>query len=353
MIMRPVFTALFLLTIAWVGCKKEVTADEDIVQTTPYKLVIPSGFPQMLIPADNQLTVEGVELGRRLFYDPVLSGNRSQSCSSCHRQEAAFSDPGAQFSTGINGSKGHRNAQALINTGFQSRFFWDGRAFDLEKQILETVPNPIEMHLSWKEAAVRLNADPLYRMLFKKAFGKAEVDSNQVAKAIAQFLRTLISSNTRFDKRARNEINLSPQELNGYVIFNTEKGDCFHCHPADGGRLFTDNRFHNNGLDSVFSDQGLAAVTGNAADQGKFLTPTLRNITLTAPYMHDGRFKTLEEVIEHYNSGGKPSTTIDPLMKNVGKGLNLTQKEKADLLAFLRALTDSSFVTEKKFSSPF
>lgn len=351
--MRPVFTALFLLTIAWVGCKKEVTADEDIVQSTPYKLVIPSGFPQMLIPADNQLTVEGVELGRKLFYDPVLSGNRSQSCSSCHRQEAAFSDAGQRFSTGINGSQGSRNAQALINTGFQSRFFWDGRAFDLEKQILETVPNPIEMHLSWKEAADRLHADPIYRMEFKKAFGTDVIDSNLVAKAIAQFLRTLISSNSRFDKRARNEINLTPQELNGYVIFNTEKGDCFHCHPADGGRLFTDNRFHNNGLDSVFSDQGLAAVTGNAADQGKFLTPTLRNITLTAPYMHDGRFKTLEEVIEHYNSGGKPSATIDPLMKNVGKGLNLTQKEKADLLAFLRALTDSSFVTEKKFSSPF
>jgi cytochrome c peroxidase len=352
MIMRKIFTAFLLLTLTCFACKKEVNPD-DSYQAVPYVLKIPAGFPQMQIPASNPFTVEGIELGRRLFYDPVLSGNRTQSCASCHKQEHAFSDAGLQFSTGIEGVQGTRNAQALINTGFQQRFFWDGRATTLEVQVLEPVPNPVEMHLSWKEAANRLQADPQYRMYFKKAFGVEMIDSGLVARALAQFIRTLISADSRFDKRARNEINLTPQELNGYVIFNTEKGDCFHCHPADGGRLFTDNRFHNNGLDSIFDDPGLAKVTGNQSDMGKFLTPTLRNIAFTAPYMHDGRFNTLEEVIDHYNNGGRPSTTIDPLMKNVGKGLNLTAKEKAELLAFLHALSDSSFIRNKQFSSPF
>lgn len=347
-------TAFFALLggLFLTACRKEVhTEVENGLQT--YTLQNPTGFPQMEIPADNPMTVEGVALGRKLFYDPILSGNQSQSCSSCHQQEFAFSDSGKRLSTGIDGLPGTRNAQAIVNPGFQQRFFWDGRAIGLEQQILGPVPNPLEMHLSWKKAAERLSNHPEYRKEFKRVFGSEKIDSGHVSKAIAQFLRTFISANSRFDKRARNELNLSLSELNGYVIFNTERGDCFHCHPADGGRLFTDNRFHNNGLDSVFIDPGLFAISGNPADKGKFLTPSLRNIALTAPYMHDGRFATLEEVIEHYNHGGTPSSTIDPLMKNVGKGLNLTPKEKADLLAFLHALTDSSFIQDKRYSSPF
>ncbi|MBX7202996.1 MAG: cytochrome-c peroxidase [Bacteroidia bacterium] len=350
--MQKNILTVFLLLLSWVACRKE-QAQVEISAPLPYPLEIPKGMPQMQIPADNPLTVEGVALGRKLFYDPILSGDRTQSCSSCHRQEAAFSDAGKRFSVGIKGLNGSRNAHAIINTGFLSRLFWDGRALGLEAQILEPVPNPLEMNLSWKEAGVRLNADESYRKEFFQAFGINTIDSTFVAKAIAQFLRTLISADSRFDKRLRNELNLSAEELNGYVIFNTERGDCFHCHPADGGRLFTDNRFHNNGLDSVFTDKGLFSISGNPADMGKFLTPTLRNIAFTAPYMHDGRFATLEEVIEHYNRGGIASPSTDPLMKNVGKGLNLTAKEKADLLAFLHALSDSNFVKNKNFSSPF
>ncbi len=344
----------FLLIFGLGSCERDEPKDPELpFQQTPYDLQIPAGFPQMEIPADNPLTKEGVKLGRRLFYDKILSRDFSQSCASCHNQQLAFSDNGNQFSIGVDGQAGFRNAQALINVGFNKHFFWDGRSPTLEIQALEPVPNPIEMHLSWAEAAQRLNTNSEYKQLFKEAFNASMVDSIHVAKALSQFMRTMISSNSKLDKRLRNEIALSPSEINGYVIFNTEKGDCFHCHNIDGGRLVTDNQFHNNGLDATFTDLGRGAVTGNPADYGKFLTPTLRNVALTAPYMHDGRFQTLEQVIEHYNSGGIPSPTIDPLMKHVGTGLGLTAQEKSDLLAFLHTLTDSTFMNDERFSDPF
>lgn len=345
----------FAIIVFATSCRKDEIPAPPVIPftTTPYVLERPTGFPQFNTPDDNQLTQEGVALGRRLFYDKMLSGNFTQSCASCHNQALAFTDNGTQFSTGINGDVGTRNAQALINMAFNLHFFWDGRHTTLESQILEPVPNPIEMHLQWSEAAQRLNANTNYKDLFKKAFNVDVIDSTHVAKAIAQFIRTMISANSKLDKRLRNEIALTPSETNGFVIFNTEKGDCFHCHNIDAGRLMTDNQFHNNGLDAVFTDLGRGAVTGNPADNGKFLTPTLRNIALTAPYMHDGRFSTLEEVVEHYNSGGVPSETIDPLMKHVGTGLNLTAQEKADLVAFLRTMTDEDFISDPRFSDPF
>jgi cytochrome c peroxidase len=205
------------------------------------------------------------------------------------------------------------------------------------------------MHQPWVLAMSKLNAHPEYPKLFKQAFNVDKIDSTHVTKAIAQFLRTMISSNSRLDKRLNNTGNLTNSELNGLVIFKTERGDCFHCHQIDGSRLLTDNQFHNNGLDATFTDLGRGAITGNASDNGKFLTPTLRNIALTAPYMHDGRFQTLEEVIDHYNSGGVSSPTVDPLMKHVGTGLNLTNQDKADLLAFLRTFTDSTFINDTRF----
>lgn len=338
------------------ACKKDKD-DDDITdtpyQTTPYTIETPQGFPAMNIPSDNPLTVEGVALGRKLFYDKILSGNNMQSCASCHNQELSFTDNGTQFSTGITGAIGTRNAQPLVNMGFNLHYFWDGRETTLEEQILEPVSNPIEMHLSWNDAAAKLNANSTYVDEFNKAFGISTIDSSFVVKAIAQFVRSMISYNSKLDKRLRNEISLTPSELNGYVIFVTERGDCFHCHNIDAGRLITDNLFHNNGLDSVFTDLGRGAITGNTFDYGKFLTPTLRNIALTAPYMHDGRFQTLEEVVEHYNSGGKASATVDPLMKHVGTGLNLSTQEKADLVAFLKTMTDDSFINDERYKSPF
>ncbi len=327
---------------------------KELPETTPYPLQIPHGLPSMVIPSDNPLTVEGVELGRKLFYDPLLSKNNLQSCASCHQQSLGFTDHGVRFSVGVDGISGIRNSMPLINLGWSPRFFWDGRALTLEQQIFQPVTNPIEMNTTWPEVEDKLNNHPIYPDLFYKAFGIERIDSVHVSKAIAQFIRTMISGNSKFDKFLRQQAVLTPSEMNGLNIYTTEKGDCFHCHGFDGSAQFTDFMFHNNGLDTdaEMTDSGLMAVTGNPGDKGKFKTPTLRNIEVTAPYMHDGRFATLEEVIEHYDQGGKPSSTVDPLMKHVGTGLNLTAQEKLDLINFLKTLTDEEFLTDPKFSAP-
>ena len=198
------------------------------------------------------------------------------------------------------------------------------------------------MNDTWSNVENKLNANPEYVLLFKQAFNIDYIDSTHVVMAISQFERTLISVNSKFDNYLRGTVQLTPSELNGYAIFNSEKGDCFHCH---GTQMFMDNDFHNNGLDEEpFTDLGLGEVTNIASNNGKFKTPTLRNIEFSAPYMHDGRFATLEDVIEHYNSGGKYSSTVDPLMKKLGIGLQLTNQEKQDLIAFLKTLSDSDFI---------
>ena len=310
---------------------------------TPYQIISPSGFPNMDIPSDNPMTVEGVELGNKLFHDKILSGNGMQACASCHLQSAAFSDTN-QFSTGIDGFSGNRNASAIINVGWSNNLNWDGSAITLEEQAFEPITNPLEMHETWSNIENKLNTDDEYPILFKNAFNIDYIDSNYVVMAIAQFERTLISANSKFDKYLKGEAQLTASELGGYAIFNSEKGDCFHCH---GTQMFTDNLFHNNGLDpEPFTDLGLGKITNNASDNAKFKTPTLRNIEFSAPYMHDGRFSTLEEVVEHYNSGGEYSLTVDPLMKKLGVGLQLTNQEKQDLVAFLKTLTDSDFLDE-------
>ena len=319
--------------------------DENCIyfSTTPYILETPFGFPNMNIPTNNPITIEGVLLGDKLFKDPILSANNTQACISCHQISSAFSDPN-QFSVGIENIVGNRNASALINLGWNTSFNWDGSTTTLEEQAFEPVRNPIEMNNTWENVEEVLNAHNEYPMLFKNAFNIDYIDSNHVVMALAQIERTLISTNSKFDKFLRNEMQLSPSELNGYAIFNSEKADCFHCH---GTQMFMDNTFHNNGLDTEpFLDLGRANVTEDPLDNGKFKTPTLRNIEFSAPYMHDGRFSSLEEVIEHYNSGGNYSSTVDPLMKKLGIGLQLTNQEKQDLIAFLKTLSDENFISK-------
>lgn len=334
------------------GCNQP---EEDDFSPTPYVLEIPAGLPPMdtFIPADNPMTVEGVELGRKLFYEPLLSDDNTQSCGSCHLQEFGFGDP-RQFSIGIDGSVGTRQAMTLINLGWnQNGFFWDGRAESLEDLVFEPVVNPIEMNTTWPEVEAKLNASEEYKGLFKKAFDTDVIDSTHVSKAVSQFLRTLISGNSKFDKYFNQQaLQLTPQELRGLILFDGEGADCFHCHGLGG--LLTDNQFRNNGLESDFSsDFGRYDVTGNDADKGKFRAPTLRNIEVTAPYMHDGRFFTLEEVIDHYSEHVTQSETIDPLMELVGNGgAQLTQSEKEDLIAFLKTLTDEEFLSNPAFSDP-
>jgi cytochrome c peroxidase len=312
-------------------------------QTTPYIITTPYGFPDMLIPDDNQMTVEGVELGRQLFNDPRLSKNNSLSCAGCHNQNNSFSSPN-QYNVGVDNIMGFRNASALINLGWNTSFNWDGSALTLEEQAFEPVTNPIEMHDTWQNVESKLNNDSNYFILFKNTFNIEYIDSIHIVKAIAQFERSLISVDSKYDKWRKGEVQLSLSELNGYAIFNTEKGDCFHCH---GTEMFMDNLFHNNGLDADnFLDLGLGNISGNPLDNAKFKTPTVRNVEFTGPYMHDGRFSTLEEVVEHYNSGGNYSTTIDPLMKKVGIGLQLTNNEKNDLVNFLKTLSDNSYINK-------
>ena len=310
--------------------------------TTPYIIEYPVGFPNMQIPNNNPMTHEGVLLGKKLFNDRILSKDKSQSCASCHLKAASFSDPN-KVSVGVEGIFGIRNASALINVGWNTSLNWDGSALTLEEQAFEPVTNPIEMHNLWINVENDLNTNEEYIALFKKAFNIDYIDSNHVVMAIAQFERTLISANSKYDKWLKGEEQLTSSELNGFAIFSTEKGDCFHCH---GSALFMDNLFHNNGLDpEPFLDLGLGNLTNNKSDYGKFKTPTLRNIQLTAPYMHDGRFNTLDEVVEHYSSGLTNSSTIDPLMKKSQLGgLQLTNQEKKDLVAFLKILTDTDFI---------
>ena len=323
---------------------------------TPYELVIPQLFAQYInppvIPVDNPLTVEGIALGRKLFFDPILSGDGTQSCASCHAPQFAFAENSA-FSTGIDGIQGNRSAMPIFNMAWNwsNKFFWDGRANSIEAQALGPVANPIEMHNTWLNAVASLQNDLLYPGLFMAAFNTNIIDSSLVAKAIAQFERTLISGNSRFDQYLNGQISLTAQELDGFNVFMTEtRGDCFHCHGNAANPLWTDNLFHNNGLDATFSDNGLGTITGNTADYGKFKTPSLRNLAYTAPYMHDGRFATLDEVINHYSEGLQNSPTISPLLKYIGQGgVQLTASDKASLKAFLLSLSDSSFVNNPAF----
>jgi len=326
----------------------------------PYELDIPSQFAQLLpepyVPAGNPLTEAGVLLGRKLFYDPILSGDNTQSCASCHNPANAFTDNGLQFSTGIDMVQGNRNAMPIFNMvwNFNDTYFWDGRATGVEAQAYGPVVNPIEMHETWPNAVAKLQAHNDYPTLFDNAFGTETIDSNLVTMAIAQFERTLISGNSRFDQYMRGEISLTPSEFAGYNVFMDEAGgDCFHCHGDINNPLWTDNLYHNNALDAAFTDLGLGAVTGNASDDGKFKTPSLRNLSYTAPYMHDGRFASIDDVINHYAIGLQNSATVDPLMKNVLSGGNqLNPQDRIDLKAFLLSLNDPSFVTNPDYQEP-
>ena len=340
------------LILFFFSCNK-YESDCDCVDypgTTPISLSYPNNFPTPNIPDWNPLTEEGVMLGRHLFYDPILSSDNTVSCASCHKQEYAFSD-NIPFSFGVNQSLGERHAPTMINVGFQNMFDWDGKSTSLEEQAARPIFNEIELHNNnWSEVINRLQMTDFYPDLFCAAFGTEHIDSSHIVMAISQFERTLNSYNSRFDQWFYNGGPYTIEEMDGFNIFATERGDCFHCHPIG---LFTDNTFHNNGLDSEFQDMGRFDITGNPLDQGLFKSPTLRNLEFSAPYMHDGRFSTLDEVIDHYNFGGHDSPTVDPLMKYVGVGLFLTPQEMSNLKAFLLSLSDPSFIENPDYSNPF
>ncbi|UCA56916.1 MULTISPECIES: cytochrome-c peroxidase [Aequorivita] len=356
---RLIFGLLALSLVTACSSDPDPVEPSEDYTPTPKPLTVPPIFERLLppptIPADNPQTVEGIALGKKLFFDPILSGDGTQACASCHKPANSFTDD-LQFSVGIDGIEGTRNSMPLFNMAWNGneKFFWDGRATSIEAQALEPVTNPIEMHNTWENAVASLQGHATYPELFYKAFGTRNITKELTAKAIAQFERTLISANSPFDKYLQGEGTLTPQELNGFQIFMDEtRGDCFHCHGNENSPLWTDNIFHNNGLDAIITDKGLGNVTGDPSQDGWFKSPSLRNLAYTAPYMHDGRFATLDEVINHYSEGLVYSPTIDPLMKAVSRGgVQLSESEKADLKAFLLSLSDPSFINNPDFQDP-
>lgn len=313
---------------------------------TPYPFQMGAAFPVPDLPRDNPLTTERVELGRRLFLDKRLSSNNSQSCADCHAPERVFTDA-RRFSIGAEGKPGTRHAMPLFNLAWKRSFFWDGRAASLREQVLQPIQNPIEMHETLPSVVRKLADD--YPPLFEAAFGAREITAQKISLALEDYLLTLTAFKSKFDRAMRGEAKLSAQERRGFELFSTEYdprrgqfgADCFHCH---GGPLFQSQAFANNGLDTHPADPGRAKVTGNARDEGKFAVPSLRNVELTAPYMHDGRFKSLEEAVEHYATGVRRSGALDPnLAKHPDGGVPLSGADKQAIVAFLKTLTDERF----------
>jgi cytochrome c peroxidase len=320
---------------------------------TPYKFQMGATFPVPDLPRDNPLTVERVQLGRALFFDPRISINDRQACADCHAPEKAYAD-GKRVAIGAEGAAGTRNSMPLFNLAWKHEFFWDGRANSLRAQVLQPVQNPIEMHQSLTnlvrklQAASAIAAGTNYPSLFAAAFGSHEITPEKIALALENYLLTLTSFDAKFDRVLRGEAKFTAEEQRGFELFSTEYdprrgqfgADCFHCH---GGPLFQGQAFANNGLDAEPADTGRELVTGNAADRGKFAVPSLRNVALTAPYMHDGRFATLEEVVDHYATGVVRSATLDPnLAKHPDGGVPLSATDKQALVAFLKTLTDAN-----------
>lgn len=380
--------AVALLLLAFVlfdACKKDDPApvdDEDAdlaviaYDPEPYTIPKPPKFPEIPVPPDNPVTVDGIQLGRRLFYDPLLSADSTQSCASCHLPEGSFTDNKA-VSTGIDGIAGRRSSMSLLNVAYVSRpLFWDGRSPSLEDQALRPVEDPIEMHNTWANVVDKLRKHPTYPAYFRKAFGitsRKQITKELAAKAIAQFERILISSGkSKYDRYLNGDPDaLDDEELDGKLMFFDEGGllgfpdaQCFHCH---GGITNTGFSFFNNGLDSVaslndFKDKGRGEVTGNINDNGRFAAPTLRNIAMTAPYMHDGRFQTLEEVVAHYSKNGKGVSNEDPFIRQIGfpipgtnpvKYSGLTAYQQRAIVKFLHTLTDPDFVNNPDIANPF
>ncbi|NVN96352.1 MAG: cytochrome-c peroxidase [Bacteroidetes bacterium] len=380
----------FLLLIFFFACKEDDSEPQPVVtHPTPYNITIPKYFPTLLnIPADNPMTVEGVKLGRYLFYDGRLSGRTQadslMSCATCHVQANAFevgmNNPkypnGKTY--GLTGIPTPHFMMPMENLAFNNNgYLWNGlinqnntnlgsvaygvpalqqyHFKNIESLVWMAIAAPHEINGSIDRTVQTIASVPMYPPMFKAAFGTEEINYDRISKAIAQFVRIIISSNSKFDKYLRGETNLTADEIQGYVLFTTENGaDCFHCHGGSGNPMFTTNLFYNNGKDSIFSDpKDRFSVTQNNVDKGAYKAPSLRNVMLTAPYMHDGRFKTIDQVIDFYSEGVIMSPYTNPLMHQaINGGVQLTPTEKLQLKAFLNTLTDMYFVTDVRYSKP-
>lgn len=345
-----------LLAFSLTGCKEDVPFNEDYDETA-YPFPDIYRFPDIDLPADNPLTAAKVDLGRKLFYETLISNSQTMSCGTCHSLDDAMTDNGLSLSTNDIGALTARNASPLFNLAWTDKgFFWDGRVMTLEEAVEDAIVN--EQHPVWETTLDALKASDEYALAFRQAFKNAEVDQENVVKAISSFVRTIISSDSKYDKSLRGQASLTPLEQEGFdLVFTTERGDCFHCHGVYP--FMTDNDFHDNGLQDAstigaYVDLGLGGANGVTIDIGKMKAPPLRNLSYTAPYMHDGRFATLDEVIDFYSEGLHVTPNIDPLMKQALQGgVQLSVQEKAALKAFLLTLDDPSFINNDDYKSPF
>lgn len=331
---------VWCVLIGWSSCSKDA-AD---ISRQVLSIDAPEGFPEMTVPKDEALTPGRIALGKKLFFDPILSSNNSISCGSCHFQANAFGDPSA-VSTGIDGLSGTRNSPPLFNLGWRSHFFRDGGVDDLALSALNPITNPHELDYNIGGIVARLNKRSDYRVLFREAYNDTAT-AQHVIRALAAFQRILISANSMFDQKfIRNEnVVISESAERGYTLFFGEKAGCYRCH---GGFNFSTEEFRCNGLFESYTDIGRQRITFKPEDKGKFLVPSLRNIGVTAPYMHNGSILTLEDVIERYNEGGSSFPNKDPFIQPLG----LTETEKADLKAFLLSLTDDEFLNNTAFQA--
>ncbi len=324
-----IWISSMLLSVAYSACTREPEPAEStpIPKLTAFQISFPNNFPPMNMSSDNPLTEEGVALGRKLYYDSLLHPLKAMSCAGCHLQNLSFSRPG------------NDGVLPHVNLAWRRYFLWNG---GVEGSLEDAMEFEIEEFFATDLKHIRHSEE--YRSLFKKLYGTDEINTDRVSKVLAQFLASLISNQSKFDRVLFKQAEFTPAEAAGAELFFSEKGDCFHCHPPP---LFTDNLFHNVGIDTAFEgrDQGRFKVTGNPMDMGRFLTPTLRNITVTAPYYHDGRFTDLKEVIEHYNSGVRKSPTLDFLLtkNNTSGSKNLSETDIQNLWSFLKTLEDTSF----------
>jgi len=336
-----VLLAALIVLAAWQGGAVADIGSWLRARQTP-RPSVPAGWPAPHYTfVGNPVTRAGFELGRSLFYDPRLSRDNSIACANCHQQFAAFAHYDHRVSHGIGGVDGKRNAPGLFNLAWQPDFMWDGAIHQLELQPLGPISNPLEMGETLANVVSKLQADAGYRQQFTQAFGTPGIDGQRVLLALTQFIGTLQSSHSRYDAFRSGEVQFTAGERRGLDVFRAQ---CASCHREP---LFTDYSYRNNGLDREPADAGRAGITERSDDRGRFRVPSLRNVALTAPYMHDGRYATLDEVLDHYASGIQPSATLDPQLR---KGLVLNAADRAALRQFLDTLTDTAFVNDPRFA---
>jgi cytochrome c peroxidase len=346
--MRPVHIATLLCLFACLLLLGEACRKSDTAATghTPMQWVKPEGFPEPLpLFRDNPLTKEGFELGRTLFHDGNLAKDGKISCASCHQPFAAFSTFDHAFSHGVDDKFTTRNAPGLFNLAWYPQLHWDGGINHLEVQPLSPITAPNEMGETIEGLVRKLNADAKYRELFRKAFGEPEVTSQRMLKALSQFMGSILSADSKYDRVMKGRASFTLAEESGYTIF---KAKCASCHREP---LFTDHSFRNTGIpvNPQLRDLGRMTVTRQSSDSAKFKVPSLRNVMLTAPYGHDGRFASVGAVIDHYRSSVMRGPTLDPSLRN---GISMSNNERADLIQFLTTLTDTTFTKDPRFGPP-